>query len=168
MANARLNTLLAQTVVDAPPVVPLSPFSAGLRKTRVDIPEPEKHLTLLQQIEGVRVATGENLGCADGVTNNTTAVVVVPSPAPGFIRRVEGLLVYNVDSATAVILLRKNNGSSERVFYRESLGTKVSTATIVNDPVNLSSGDSLEILLESNVTTTQLDWVVSWRDYDSI
>ena len=166
MANARLNTLLAQTAVDAPPVVPLAPFSEGLRRTRGNIPTEHRHLTLLQQIEGVRVATGQNHGGADGVTNNTTAVVVVPSPAPGFHRRVEPILVYNVDSATAVILLRKNNGSSERVFHRESLVTKVSTA--VSGPIVLSSADSLEILLEGNVSTTQLDWVVSWRDYDSI
>lgn len=165
MGSSKLDTLTKRTetsgiALSATPLL----ASPAIRRTRQENFNLDKHLNLLQQIEELRVATGHNHGEADGVTNGTTAVEIVASPDTGFIRRVESILVYNVDSVDATVFLQKNNGSAVRVFHRETLTTL--TVLGFTSPIVLSAADSLEIDLLANVTTTELDWVVSWRDYD--
>lgn len=168
MGSTKLATLTqqAETSGNALSATTESPSSAAILRTREVLFDLNRHRSLLQQIEELRGQTGHNFGGADGVTDGTTAVTIVPAPATGFLRRLESILVYNVDSANATVFLQKNNGSSVRRFHRETL----STVTVLNftSPIVLSSSDSLQIDLLAAVTTTELDWVASWRDYDVI
>ena len=168
MGSTKLNTLTQkpETAGNALSIVSDTPASAAIRRTRQDLFDVSRHLSLLQQIEELRVSTGHNFGEGDGVTNGTTAVEIVAAPAVGFIRRVESILVYNVDTADAAVFLQKNNGSAVRVFHRETLTTL--TVLSFTAPIVLSSADSLEIDLLAAVTTTELDWVVSWRDFENL
>ena len=168
MGSTRLDTLVGKSVTSGnklagtPADIPTTP----VRKALEDLSVLHNHQALIQVLEEIRSQTGHNFGGADGVTNGTTAVTVVPAPATGFIRRVESFFIHNADTATATVQFRKDNGSSERLFLEEALtkGTNANGAA----PIVLSPTDSLEMKLLGVVTTRELDWVVSWRDYESI
>lgn len=168
MGSTLLSSLSQQsrTAGNALSAVSFSTSNLSEKTAKRDSYDIAKHLSLLQQLEELRSSLGHNYGGDDGVTNGTTPVTIVPSPSTGFLRLVKSVLVYNVDTATAIILLIKDNGSSERIFYKESLTTLVSGN--FNDPVVLTSTDKLEIKLSGAVSTTELDWVTSWRDFDAI
>jgi len=168
LGSTKLSALTQQseTSGNALAAVSTSPDSDAIRRTREDQFDLQRHLTLLQQLEEIRISQGHNHGEDDGITNQTTQEEMVAAPSTGFTRRVESILVYNADTATAVIQVSKNNGIARRIFHRESLATV--TDTVVATPVLLSSSDSIDIVLEGNVTTNQLMWVVSWRDFDDI
>jgi hypothetical protein len=51
---------------------------------------------------------------ADGLTNNTTAVTLVPAPSTNLVNELKHLNVPNVDTAAATVTIRFNNGSSTR------------------------------------------------------
>lgn len=143
-----------------------SPSSAALLRTRQVLFDLHKHLSLLRQMEELRSVTGHNFGEADGLTSGASHVTIVAAPSSGFFRRVEFISVYNADNAGVTILLKKNNGSGRRVFHRETLSTLTHLNTTA--PIILSSSDSLEIVLTGAVSSVESDWVVSWRDYDSL
>ena len=52
---------------------------------------------------------------ADGQTNNTTAVTVVPAPSGSIQRTIKRVNVYNADTAQATVTLRINNGGTLRI-----------------------------------------------------
>lgn len=57
-------------------------------------------------------------GTGTGVTNNTTAVTVMPAPAASQFRQLKWLSVRNADTVDATLILRYVDGATSRDFYR--------------------------------------------------
>lgn len=58
------------------------------------------------------------------VTNQTTAVTLVSSPAAGFVRKVIGGFVYNADTATATLTFTvTDSAASNRVIFKGTRAT---------------------------------------------
>lgn len=118
------------------------------------------------------------------VTNNTTAVDVVGSPASSTQRSVEYLSVYNADTASATVtFLFNDNGTTyelniatllpgEKVEYQAGLGFKVldtfgaSKTSIIYQPIPLNTGYSTVILgtdyTNSNAVANTLEDVTGY------
>lgn len=73
-------------------------------------------------------ATAYSPGRTTGVTNNTTAVTVVGSPAASTTRKVRRLVVYNTDTVSATVTIQYNENGTIRIQTKATL----------------SSGDTLE------------------------
>ena len=58
---------------------------------------------------------------ADGVTNDTTPVVVVSAPAAGKSRQIKFLSVFNKDTTTAVVTLQVNISGTKRIVIKVAL-----------------------------------------------
>ena len=56
-----------------------------------------------------------------GVSNNTTAVVLVAAPASGAQRRLEYLSIYNADTVSATVTVRLNDNATLRTIVNLAL-----------------------------------------------
>jgi len=56
-------------------------------------------------------------GSADGLTNNTTPVTVINSPAASTQRMVKEMSIYNNDTVSATVTVRLNDNSTMRIVY---------------------------------------------------
>lgn len=59
-------------------------------------------------------------GSSDGVTNNTSQVTIIGSPAVGLTRQTKYVSLYNADASSAIITIILNNGT-DRVIYKATL-----------------------------------------------
>jgi hypothetical protein len=53
-------------------------------------------------------------GASDALTNGTTAVTLVGSPASGYQRQIKSVSVYNADTASATVQVLYYNGTTTR------------------------------------------------------
>lgn len=60
-------------------------------------------------------------GNDSGLTNNTTAVVMVAAPSASHQRKAKSLSVYNSDSQPATVIVALNDGGTYRTVYRAEL-----------------------------------------------
>jgi hypothetical protein len=94
-----------------------------------------------------------SLGNSDGVTNGATAVSWMSAPAPGQVRQVKYLSLYNADTASVTVTVRKSNANNrvlckvllapgERLEYTVDGGFRTTTSSVgtVVTSVNGSSG----------------------------
>lgn len=101
----------------------------------------------------------------DGVLNGVTPVTLVAAPGAGVERTIpeKGISVYNADTATVTLSVRKVSAGGTRVIDTVTLltGEKYSNDTkIVLD----AATDSVTAVLSGAPATTQPDWCVSWGD----
>lgn len=65
--------------------------------------------------------TADNLETVSGVSNNTTAVTVVGSPASGIVRQIKSVTVNNLDTAVADVIIRLNDNGAIRKIVKQSV-----------------------------------------------
>jgi hypothetical protein len=82
-----------------------------------------------------------SLGNSDGVTNGATAVSWMSAPAPGQVRQVKYLSLYNADTASVTVTVRKSNANNrvlckvllapgERLEYTVDGGFRTTTSSV--------------------------------------
>ena len=113
---------------------------------------------LVEELAALRETQESKHDGGDGLTNGTTPVTMVDSPQGGQKRIVQSVFVYNADTASAAVLIKKNT--------RAVTGTDLAAGETlsIGIPIVLTSSDTLDIVLESPVATNELDWVVSYQD----
>lgn len=101
-----------------------------------------------------------------GVTTGTTRVIIVPAPAASTSRMIpaKGVSVYNADNVASTVTFQKVEGGDTRRI--EEASNVAATDTFFNTGfVTLSNTDeSLEIVLASNVASSELEWNIQYRD----
>ena len=120
-------------------------------------------MSLLRQIE-----TEARYGSAQGTTNGTTAVEMAAPPESGFARVVEACRVVQQDTVAAAVRVKVVDDvlySTGDVDVSLTLAAGASWKPIDRENRVVLTGDSaLRIVLDSPVTTTELDWYVAWVD----
>jgi len=98
-----------------------------------------------------------------GVTTGATRVDVVAAPGSGK-RRVKGVTVTNVDTATATVTFYYNDNGAIRQIG-EPLTLAVNEAAQLPEGHVLDSTQSIQVSLGAAVATNELDFTSSWGDY---
>lgn len=102
---------------------------------------------------------------AHGVTNNTTAVDLVPAPAAAHTFVVRNMVVTNRDTAAATVILQlvDSTGPATRRLHKQTLepdATLLFEAIVVLD----STTKKIQVVLTAAVATTQLDFTAAYGD----
>jgi len=104
---------------------------------------------------------------SDGVTNGTTPVTIVASPAASTRRIVRTITIYNRDTVSATVTVSFVSGANTRIIIKTAVA---SGATLI---LGSSSGEifilnatnkSLTVVLAGAVTTNELDWTSHYAD----
>lgn len=102
-------------------------------------------------------------GNSDGVTNSTTAVTWVAAPVSGKVRQIKYLSLYNADTATVTVTVKKVNANTrvmgkfalapgERLEYTTDNGFRVTAAAAAYvTSVNGNSGPVVTLALPSDI-----------------
>lgn len=102
----------------------------------------------------------------DGLTNNTTPVVMVTAPASGFVRQVKGWIINNADTVNATVTFQLVDGVNTRNLMTITLSPgDLLQASESNDLWVLdTTSKSIQVVLGGAVTTNQLPWAISWAE----
>ena len=87
----------------------------------------------------------------DGVSNNTTAVTIVSSPASSTQRLIKNIVIQNADTASATVTIIYNNNSTLRNIIVATLA--VGDQLIYEDGHGLSTVDTNGCLKTSSATS---------------
>lgn len=107
---------------------------------------------------------------AEGETNDTTAVTVVPAPRKTGVKHViprGGVGIYNQDSGALTVVLQVNKNGTKKRCWGESLsadvGNTVPTPVIVLD----ATDETLEIVLIAGAAADQPEWTAAYAEIDT-
>lgn len=81
---------------------------------------------------------------SDGVSNNATAVTIIPSPAASTQRQLKQLTVYNDDTATATVIINYNDNATIRTLFDVALNAGYHL--VINADGNLAVYDNDGVL----------------------
>ena len=62
------------------------------------------------------------VGDADGAATGTGTLTLVSAPSSGRHRAIKSVTVYNADTTGSTVTVRKNNGTTTRIFVKPLLG----------------------------------------------
>lgn len=98
----------------------------------------------------------------DGISNGTTPVTVMGSPASGLQRQLKTLAVFNDDTVAAVVILRFNNGGTIRPIFETSVPTKGTFIYTDGDgPKVIDSGGNILSAPDAFVARTNVAEVIT-------
>jgi hypothetical protein len=100
-----------------------------------------------------------------GVTNNTTAVDALPSPASAHTSVLRNIIVQNRDTVAATVILQlvDSAGATTTRLHKQTLdpdATLLFEGIVVLD----ATTKKVQIVLAGAITTTQLDYTVAYGD----
>lgn len=72
---------------------------------------------LLSTVDMSIIGTSEN----DGVTNNATAVQMIPPPSASQSIQLKALSVFNADTVPATVVIQINNNTTKRIIWQGTL-----------------------------------------------
>jgi len=102
-------------------------------------------------------------GASTGTTNGATDVTVVSAPAASTQRIIGVITVYNADTASATVTIKRNENGTDRIIYSDAL-VSGDTIHFAYPYVLAATTSSIEIVLGGAVATTELDWTASYAD----
>lgn len=58
-----------------------------------------------------------------GALNSTTDVVLLAAPEQAFVRRITRMTIYNKDTASVLVTVKTDDGTTERIYLKQTLAT---------------------------------------------
>jgi hypothetical protein len=96
-----------------------------------------------------------------GVTNSTTDVTVVSSPGASEQKLIRNITVYNADTVSATVILKLDDGGTERILVRATLAT-LETLNYTDLLVLDETDQEIQIVLSGAVTANQLQFTAHY------
>jgi hypothetical protein len=102
-------------------------------------------------------------GQQNSITTGNTEVTICSAPAASAQRIIRYISVYNADTVAAVVTVNFQEASTERIIVKATLAAGESLE--MNGPIVLANTDeTLEVVLNAAVTTTELPVYVAYAD----